>query len=238
MTAVADIRRELRSRANPARTRLLARYFKTGPKEYGAGDRFIGITVPQTRAIACRYRDLPADDIAALLSSPVHEERLCALLMLVDRYERGDDATKDRVYRFYLKNTRRINNWDLVDLSAPRIVGAHMLRTGDQGGRLLRLARSPNLWERRIAVLATFAFIGAGRHIPSFNVARVLLDDEQDLIHKAVGWMLREVGKRIGQETEEEFLHRQYRRMPRTMLRYAIERFPRRLRQAYLTGRI
>jgi 3-methyladenine DNA glycosylase AlkD len=238
MTRLDDLRREMRAAASTAKARLLARYFKTGAGQYGEGDVFLGVMVPQTRAVARRYRDLALADIAELLTSPNHEERLCALLILVGQYERGDSASKARLYRFYLKHTRHIDNWDLVDLSAPNIVGAEMLRTDDAGGRLQRLAKSRNLWERRIAVLATFPFIASGRHVPAFNVARLLLHDPHDLIHKALGWMLREVGKRIGQETEEEFLRPNYRQMPRTMLRYAIERFPRRLRQAYLTGRI
>jgi 3-methyladenine DNA glycosylase AlkD len=237
MTA-AQLRRELREHASPAKARILARFFKTGKGEYGEGDVFIGVMVPETRRVVRNYRGMPLGDVRELLLSPVHEERLCALLILVDTYRRGDATAKAAIYHFYLKNARRINSWDLVDISAPNIVGAEMLRTGDAGGRLQRLAKSRNPWERRIAVLATFPFIAAGRHVPSLNVARMLLGDEHDLIHKAVGWMLREVGKRISQETEEEFLRRHYRRMPRTMLRYAIERFPRRLREAYLTGRI
>ena len=233
-----DLRRELRTHADPGKARLLSGFFKTGPGEYGEGDVFIGVMVPQTRAVARTFRDIPLSEIEKLLSSDVHEERLCAVLLLVDRFKRGDSKLRRGLYRFYLKHASRVNNWDLVDLSAPTVVGRYLLETKDSGRILVKLARSKNLWERRIAILATFAFIGAGRHIPTFNIARMLLRDEHDLIHKAVGWGLREIGKRIGQDVEEEFLRKYYHRMPRTMLRYAIERFPRRLYRAYLDGRI
>jgi 3-methyladenine DNA glycosylase AlkD len=235
---LAELSRDLRSHASSQRALLLSRYFKTAPGQYGAGDTFIGVTVPQVRTVVRRYRGLPLSDAVELLRSPVHEERLCALLLMVDRYNRGEERATRSVVHAYLRNRRCINNWDLVDLSAPNILGDWLLRTKSSGAVLVRLARSRNLWERRIAILSTFAFIGAGRYVPTFNVARLLLTDGHDLIHKAVGWALREVGKRIDQETEEEFLRRHYRTMPRTMLRYAIERFPGRLRQAYLHGRV
>jgi 3-methyladenine DNA glycosylase AlkD len=232
------LKRELRAHASPAKARLLSRYFKTGPGEYGEGDVFIGVMVPQTRAVAKKFAGLPFSDIGELLASDIHEERLCALLILVHRFDHGDAATRRAVYRFYLSNADHVDNWDLVDLSAPNIVGEYLLRTKDSGTVLVRLAKSRNVWRRRIAVLATFAFIRAGRHVPTYNIARMLLDDDHDLVHKAVGWGLREVGKRIGQDVEEEFLKRHYRTMPRTMLRYAVERFPKRLALAYLNGRI
>jgi 3-methyladenine DNA glycosylase AlkD len=234
---LTDLKRELTARARPEHAHLLARYFKTGPGQYGEGDVFMGLTVPQVREVARTFYGLPLTDVRELLASEVHEERLCALLLLVHMFERGDAKTRRAVYRFYLSATDRINNWDLVDLSAPNIVGAYLLETKDSGAVLVKLAKSKNLWRRRIAMLATFAFIRSGRHVPTLNIARLLLTDEHDLIHKAVGWGLREVGKQISQEVEEEFLKKHYRRMPRTMLRYAIERFPKRLQQAYLTGR-
>jgi 3-methyladenine DNA glycosylase AlkD len=238
MATADDVRSALRVHASAQKAALLARYFKTGPGEYAEGDVFVGVMVPQSRAVARQFRDLPLAHLQELLASPVHEERLCALFILVAQYEHGDDDAKESVFRLYLRNTKRINNWDLVDCSAPKILGAHLLATKGSGSVLVKLARSRNLWERRIAMLATAAFIDAGRYLPTLNIARMLLDDQHDLIHKAVGWMLREVGKRIDRETEEEFLRRHYRTMPRTMLRYAVERFPKRLQQAYLAGRI
>lgn len=236
MASLADLKQALTEHANPKRAVLLSRYFKTGPGQYGEGDVFIGVTVPKVRVVARAYRDLPLAAVEELLNSPMHEERLCALLLLVHNFGRGDAKTRRAIYRFYIANTKHINNWDLVDLSAPNIVGEYLRETKDSGVILVKLAKSKNLWQRRIAIMATFAFIKAGRHVPTFNIARILVRDEHDLIHKAVGWMLREVGKRIGQETEEEFLQRHYKQMPRTMLRYAVERFPRKLYRAYLQG--
>lgn len=236
MVKPSDLKKALALHASPKRAAVLSRYFKTGPGEYGEGDVFIGLTASQVRAVVRAYRDAPLAVVMTLLKSPVHEERLCALLLLVHHFQRGDVKTRRTIYRFYLANTKYINNWDLVDLSAPNIVGEYLRQTKDSGKILMTLARSKNIWQRRIAVLATFAFIKVGRHVPSFNIARMLLRDEHDLIHKAVGWMLREVGKRIGQETEEEFLQRYYKTMPRTMLRYAMEQFPRKLYRAYLQG--
>jgi len=239
MTAELDeLRRKLRVHAGPVRARNLSRFFKTGPGQYGEGDVFIGVTVPQIRDVVHRYRDLPMPSALELLASPVHEERLCALLLLVHRFEHGTARERHAVYRAYMQNTRHINNWDLVDLSAPNIVGQYLLETKASGSVLVKMAASKNIWRRRIAILATFAFIRAGRHVPTFNIARLLLGDTHDLIHKAVGWMLREVGKRVGQDVEEEFLKKHYKHMPRTMLRYAVERFPRRLYYAYLSGKV
>jgi 3-methyladenine DNA glycosylase AlkD len=233
-----DIRRAVREQASSRRARDLARFFRTGPGEYGEGDRFLGVTVPQIRRIVRAYPDLSHKELSTLLLSEFHEERLCALLILVRQFERGDARTREAVYRYYLANLDRVNSWDLVDLSAPNIVGEYLAMSHGSGAVLERLAQSASLWERRIAILATAAFIRRGRHVPTFNIARMLLNDDHDLIHKAVGWMLREVGKRCGQEVEEDFLRRHYRRMPRTMLRYAIERFPKRLRLAYLNATI
>jgi len=229
------LRSELRSMADPEVAAFLQRFFKTGPGEYGEGDRFLGVRVPQVRRLARKARFLPLDDILELLQSPWHEERLLALILLVDCYQRAALLERDTIFRFYLQNTRFINNWDLVDASAEHIVGAH---TDPTDTSLLEgLARSDVLWERRIAMMATFYWIKQRDFGPALSIAELLLDDEHDLIHKAVGWMLREVGKR-DIETEEKFLRKHYRSMPRTMLRYAIERFPPESRRAYLCGEV
>jgi 3-methyladenine DNA glycosylase AlkD len=234
--SLAGLKQELAAHASAKQAVLLSRFFKTGPGQYGEGDVFIGVMVPKIRAVVRQFRDLPLGDVQELLDSPVHEERLCALLLLVHNFERGNAKTRRSIYRLYLANTARVNNWDLVDLSAPRIVGEYLRETKDSGKILMTFARSKNVWQRRIAILSTLPFIVHGRHVPTFNVARVLVRDEHDLIQKAVGWMLREVGKRVSQDTEEEFLQKYYKDMPRTMLRYAVERFPKKLYRAYLQG--
>src|SRR5512143_2883125 len=183
--SLAGLKQELVEHASPKQAALLSRFFKTGPGQYGEGDVFIGVMVPHIRAVARRYRDLPLTAVQELLSSPVHEERLCALLILVQKFERGDAKTQRAVYRCYLTNTAGINNWDLVDLSAPRIVGTYLLKTRDSGKILVTFARSKNIWRRRIAILSTLPFIMAGRHVPTFNIARMLVRDEHDLIQKA-----------------------------------------------------
>lgn len=207
------------------------RFFKTGPGEYGEGDRFLGVTVPTLRALAREHQDLPLKQITILLKSPWHEERVLALLILVRQYARGTLDQRQRIYRAYLAHTRHINNWDLVDCSAEHIVGAHLSNGGS--ATLVTLARSDNLWRRRIAVMATYYDIKRGAFRETLKLARLLLDDEHDLIHKAMGWMLREVGKR-DRDALEAFLKRHADRMPRTMLRYAIERFSPAGRRAWL----
>ena len=221
--------------ANPARAAVVSRFFKTAPGQYGAGDRFLGIAVPVLRRLAVKYDEASLRVLEGLLRSPWHEERLLALLILVRQYGKGDPAQREAIYRLYMRHTTRINNWDLVDCSAEHIVGAH-LRDSTRA-RLVRLARSKDLWERRIAMLATFHYIKRGEFDDTLRIARILRDDSHDLIHKAVGWMLREVGKR-DRKVEEAFLHQHAKRMPRTMLRYAIEHFPERLRQRYLNRRL
>jgi 3-methyladenine DNA glycosylase AlkD len=233
-----ELKEQLRAHASPQKARVLAGFFKTGPGQYGEGDVFLGVTVPHIRALVKKFHTLSLQEISELLNSEFHEERLCGLLLLVYRFERGDSKERRSIYRLYRAFMRRVNNWDLVDLSAPNIIGEYLLQTKDSGAVLVMLAKSKNLWYRRIAILATFAFIKRGNSVPTLNIARILLNDSEDLIHKAVGWMLREVGKRVGQDVEEEFLRKTYRRMPRTMLRYAIERFPRRLARAYMDGKI
>ncbi len=236
MNTVEDIRAEVRQLADPGKAKILQRFFKTGPGQYGEGDIFAGIMVPLIRKLVRKYRDIPLGVAVKLLQSPIHEERLLALFILVEKCRGGDDATCKRIYNLYLKNTRFINNWDLVDLSAEHIVGATL--DGTDRAPLYRLARSKNLWERRIAILATFHDIKRGIPDHTLALADVLLSDRHDLIHKAVGWMLREVGKRCSADTLRKFLQTRYRNMPRTMLRYAIERFPADERAAYLAGTI
>jgi 3-methyladenine DNA glycosylase AlkD len=230
------IQNELAGFSNPADASFLLRYFKTGPGQYGEGDRFRGIRLPVLRRLAKAHRDIPLDQAQLLLRSAYHEDRLLALLILVRRFAgAGDEAGRSEIYELYLSQTQFINNWDLVDVSAGRIVGAHL--SGKDRGPLYQLARSPSLWERRIAILATSHFIARGEYGDTLAIAAILLADKEDLIHKAVGWMLREVGKR-DMETEETFLRAHYRQMPRTMLRYAIERFPEDKRRSYLKGDI
>jgi 3-methyladenine DNA glycosylase AlkD len=231
---VREVRRLLQERASPEKAAFLPRFFKSGPGEYGEGDRFYGVVVPDCRAIAKAARDLDERSLEELLASPMHEERTVALLILVGRFERGGERERSRVYRLYRRNLGRVNNWDLVDASAPTIVGGYL--EGRDRSPLYRWARSKKLWERRIAMLATYRYIKKGDFGDALSIARILRDDGEDLIHKAVGWMLREIGNR-DREAEERFLRRHCRRMPRTMLRYAIEKFPARLRRAYLNGR-
>lgn len=226
------VRSELRSLRNSKKAEILSGFFKTGPGQYGEGDRFLGVTVPDIRRIVSRRRRTSLKQALALLRSAYHEERLAALLLLADRYERGNAAQKKEVFDLYLRNTAFINSWDLVDLTAPRIVGGQLF--GKSRRLLKRLAGSESLWERRIAVLATFYFIRKGKSRATLEMAKLLLDDPHELIHKAVGWMLREVGKRCSIEAECAFLDQYAAVMPRTMLRYAIERFPENLRTHYM----
>lgn len=230
MTA-AEIKRRLRTRADASRVAVLRRFFKTGPGQYGEGDEFIGVTVPTLREICRQCRGASLADIRLLLVSPIHEDRLLALLLLVDAFVRGNSTTRQGIYEFYRAHTARINNWDLVDSSAPAIVGGWL---HDRSRTPLRaLAKSPSLWERRIAIVATAYFIRRGECEDTLAIARLLLRDRHDLIHKAVGWMLREVGKKDG-AAERQFLAAHASEMPRTMLRYAIENFPAAEREAYL----
>ena len=231
MSTAAAIVKQLEALGNKQAALHLQRFFKTGKGEYAEGDRFFGITVPISRRVVKQHTDLPPGEIRKLLRSPYHEARLVALLIMVRAHQRGDAATRDRLHRLYLANTQYINNWDLVDLSAEHVVGAHL--GAGRHALLTQLARSRVLWERRIAMLATFSFIKQGYFDETLRIARLLLHDQHDLIHKAVGWMLREVGER-DRGVEEEFLTRHGRGMPRTMLRYAIEKFPPALRQQYM----
>lgn len=229
-----ELRSELQALSDPAKAKVLQRYFKTAPGEYGEGDVFMGIAVPQLRAISKKYKELSLPDIRILLYSKVHEERLVALLILVMKYNNEQD--KESLVQFYFDNIRQVNNWDLVDLSASNIIGLHLLQKKDRS-LLYKLAASDNLWEKRTAILATHSFIRSNDFEDTIRICRILLHDDSDLIQKAVGWTLREVGKR-SMSLEEEFLKRHYKKMKRTALRYAIERFPETKRRAYLEGKI
>ncbi len=226
-----QVKQELKKISNPSKAKILQRFFKTGKGEYGEGDIFLGIVVPEQRKISNKY-DLSLKEIQELLKSKIHEYRLVALFILILKYKKADEQLKKHIFNLYLKNTKNINNWDLIDLSAPNIVGNYLL--DKKRGILYKLSKSKSLWEKRIAILATFTFIGNGEWKDTLKISEILLNDEHDLIHKGVGWMLREVGKRVSQQKEEEFLKKYYKKMPRTMLRYAIERFPESKRKFYM----
>jgi len=230
-----NIRQKLQTLGNKEDAAFHQRFFKTGPGEYGEGDVFLGVRVPELRKLVKQYPDAGLKEARQLLTSSIHEERLLALLILVRNFSKENDSAKKRTYEFYLAKTRYINNWDLVDSSAEHIVGAFLM--DKDKAPLYQLARSDNLWERRIAIMATFHFIKHMAFSETLKISKILLQDEHDLIHKAVGWMLREIGKR-DMQTEEKFLKGRYGRMPRTMLRYAIEKFPEPKRQRYLKGTI
>jgi 3-methyladenine DNA glycosylase AlkD len=248
------LKQDLNKLRNPVRAKHSQRFFKTGKGEYGEGDIFLGITMPVQHQLAKKYRDLSLSDLQILLNSKIHEQRMIALLILVDQYEslrpkgrssfflcknsgillrnkKSKSELKKKIFDFYLSNTKNINNWDLVDLSAPNIVGEYLLTKNKS--ILYKLAKSKNLWERRIAILATFTFIKDNQYRDALKIGQLLLKDKHDLIHKAVGWMLREIGKR-NQSEEEKFLKKYYQVMPRTMLRYAIEKFNDNKRKYYL----
>jgi 3-methyladenine DNA glycosylase AlkD len=229
---LAALRKELYALADPADAKFLQGFFKTAPGQYGAGDKFLGLRVPDLRRLVREYPDLEYSQALEMLKSPWHEERLVALLFLVQTYRRGDDSAREKIHRAYLRNIRYINNWDLVDASAQYIVGQHL--NARSIGLLERLACSDDIWERRIAIVSTFYFTKMGEFRPTLKIAKLLVHDAHDLIHKAVGWMLREVGKR-DRKAEDAFLVRYYRKMPRTMLRYAIEHHPERVRKKYLS---
>lgn len=232
---VLSIQKELETLADSASAAFLQTFFKTGAGGYGAGDLFRGIRVPTLRALARKYRNLSLIETEKLLRSKFHEDRLLALFLLVQSFAKGDPDARKTIYDLYLANARFVNNWDLVDASAPNIVGSYLHDKNRQP--LYALARSSNLWERRIAIMATFHFIRRGCFADTLRLAEILLADRENLIHKATGWMLREVGKR-DLEIEEKFLRSVYRKMPRTMLRYAIEKFPTDERKKYLKGEI
>ena len=230
-----ELRKKIKSLGNPEISKTLKWFFKTGKGEYGEGDVFAGLKVPTQRKLAKEFRDLDFADLKMLLSSPVHEERLISLLILVDRFAKSSEKKKQIIFRFYLKNRKGINNWDLVDLSAPKIMGKYLLEKDKS--ILFKFALSKNLWERRIAILSTYEFIRNEDYYTTLRIAEILLEDNHDLIHKAVGWMLREIGNK-NLMAEENFLKIHYNKIPRTMLRYAIEKFPETKRKKYLQGKI
>lgn len=233
--SLAELKKKIRLIADKEIVETSKWFFKTGKGEYGEGDKFIGLKVPTQRKLAREFKELTLADLAQLLKSSVHEERLISLFILVDKYSKANEKTKKDIFKFYLKNRKGINNWDLVDISAPKILGKHLLKKDKT--ILFKFAVSKNLWERRIAILSTLEFIRNGDFKTTLQLCKILLNDEHDLIHKAVGWMLREIGKK-DIESEEKFLKASYKKMPRTVLRYAIEKFPETKRKKYLQGKI
>lgn len=230
----SDVQTALRAHIDPAKAAFYPRFFKTGPGQYGEGDKFLGITVPKTRAAIKPFRDLPLKEVEKLLLSEWHEDRLAALLILVWQYSRADQATQKEIYEFYLSHTNYINNWDLVDSSAEHIVGPYLDSRSDKMPVLMQLAKSESLWDRRIAILSTFHYIKKGRADETLAIADVLLHDSHDLIQKATGWMLREIGKRVDRSVLTDYLEIHAYDMPRTTLRYAIEHLPAEQRIRYL----
>jgi len=233
--SASEVRRELCALADPVKAAFFPRFFKAGPGEYAEGDRFLGVTVPKQRKLAKNFRALPRRSTRSLLRDPFHECRLTALLILVLQFERGDEATRAEIVAFYLDHLDFVNNWDLVDSSAHKILGPWL--DDKDRGILDELAATDHLWSQRVAVIATLHFIKQGDFDDLLRLAATLRDHPHNLIHKAVGWMLREVGER-DLKTEEKFLVKHYSKMPRTMLRYAIEKFPEKRRRAYLRGDI
>ena len=230
---INKIKKELQSHKNEAKAKILSGFFKTGKGQYGEGDIFLGLKVPETREISKRYINLSLGHLQKLLLSKVHEERLAALMILVEKYKKADSKNKKAIIDFYLKNAKNINNWDLVDLTADKILGDYLFNKDKL--ILFRLAKSDNLWERRIAVISTFYFIKNKKYGDTFKIVEILLKDNHDLIHKAAGWMLREVGKR-NEGKLCKFLDKNYKIMPRTMLRYAIERLNKGKKKVYMKG--
>ncbi|MDP2628473.1 MAG: DNA alkylation repair protein [Nanoarchaeota archaeon] len=231
------IKKEIQSLANPEQAKNLQRFFKTGKGQYGEGDVFFGLNSQQIKDVAKKFYETDLGNIQELINSKIHEERMCALRILIQQYKKAkkNPLQRRRIFEFYLKNSKKINNWDLVDVSAPNIVGDFLER--EDSGILRQLAISENLWEKRIAIVSTYTFIKKRKFGETLAISEILMNDEHDLIHKAVGWMLREVGKR-NMEVLEIFLATRYKKMPRTMLRYAIEKFPEEKRKAYLKGEI
>jgi 3-methyladenine DNA glycosylase AlkD len=236
MTVIDEIKKALREVASESDAVFLQRFFRTGPGEYGEGDKFLGVRVPATRKLVRQFKDVPLEDVLQLLQSEWHEERLLALLLMVHQYRRGSGDIKRAIYDAYLANARFVNNWDLVDSSAEHIVGPYLRESGRRDKVLTKLARSKNLWERRIAMLSTFHFIKHNEYDLTLNIAELLLSDTEDLIHKASGWMLREAGNR-DRAVLERFLTAHLHNMPRTMLRYAIEKLPEAKRLKFLKAK-
>jgi 3-methyladenine DNA glycosylase AlkD len=228
-----QVQNELRLYSSPKKAESSIRFFKTGKGQYGEGDKFIGVTVPEIRLVVKKYwKNLSIQETLDLLHSAFHEERLCAVIILGEKFKKGTSELKDEIYRLYLKNSSYINNWDLVDSSAHIIVGPYLEERNKEV--LEKLAKSELLWDRRIAMLATFHYIRKGENSTAFKIAKLLLNDKEDLMHKAVGWMLREISKKSGDNIVIDFLKANYKQLPRTTLRYAIERMPN--KDKYLIG--
>jgi len=234
VSSLMTVRAAIRSAADPVYAEKVRRFFKTGPGEYGEGDIFIGVRVPVLRKIAACHRDISLDEITALLCSPVHEDRMTALIFLTLRFKKATQEEQKKIYTIYMEHTRYINNWDLVDISAPYIPGAYLFPDGKS--ELTALVKSKNLWERRIAIVSAYYFIKNRAFNPVITLSEMLLADREDLLHKAAGWMLREAGKR-DIKVLTDFLDKHCRNMPRTMLRYAVEKLPERMRKRYRTAR-
>lgn len=226
----------LRKRASKERAAVNMRFFKTGKGQYGEGDQFIGVTVPNTRIVAKTFIELSMSGVKKLLRSPIHEVRLLGVILWTMQFAKGDDRNRKAIFDAYLASASRMNNWDLVDTSAPTIVGEWLV--GRDRRVLSRLAKSKLLWERRIAIVATYAFIRRGDASTTFVIADLVMNDGEDLMHKATGWMLREVGKKCGRKALVDYLKPRYTAMPRTMLRYAIEHFPAVERKRWLLGKV
>lgn len=231
MPSLAQLKKELKESSNSKQAKILQRFFKTGKGEYGEGDIFLGVKVPDQRKMAGNFRELSLENLEKLLNSKIHEHRMTALFILIKKYKKVNSQEKKIIFDFYLKNIKNINNWDLVDISAPKIIGDYLLEKPKK--ILCQFAKSKNLWKRRIAIISTHTFIRNNKFDDTLRISKILLTDKHDLIHKAVGWMLREAGKR-DQKIEEEFLKKHYSKMPRTMLRYAIEKFDEKKRKFYL----
>ncbi len=234
ITTATLAKKILRSYVNPEKAAFFPSFFKTGKGQYGEGDTFIGVTVPLTRSVAKRCEDMPLSEIETLLDDPIHECRFLALEILVMQFESGTGDTRTKIFRFYRDHLKQVNNWDLVDTSAPYIVGPHLDAGGDTS-LLDRFAKSAHLWTQRVAIVSTYHFIRKGELRHTFRIADLLTGHPHDLIHKAVGWMLREAGKK-DEAALKQYLQTRYATMPRTMLRYAIERFEAGERKRYLAG--
>lgn len=235
MKIIQDLEKDLAKEANSEKAEILQKFFKTREGEYGHGDIFLGITVPKSRMMAKKYSDLPFEAIKRLLNSKIHEKRIIALLVLVENFSKGNCAEKRKIFDFYLENKNRVNNWDLVDLSASKIIGEYLVHKPKNV--LYHLAKSKGLWDKRIAIIATFQFVKNGKFFDTLKISKILLKDKHDLIQKAVGWMLREVGKRDAR-VEKYFLKKYYKNISRTTLRYAIEKFPEVERKKFLFGKM
>jgi len=232
-----ELKRDLQEHASPEKAELYQRFFKTGKGQYGEGDVFLGLTMPEQRQVAKKYSNLSLAKIQELLKSKIHEHRMTSLIILVNKYKKASEEDKANIFNFYLKNTKKINNWDLVDVTCPNIVGEFLYRNKKHRKILYELSRSKNLWEKRIGIISTMYFIKYHEFEDTLAISEILLNDSHDLIHKAVGWMLREIGKK-DQAILEDFLKTHYKDIPRTTLRYSIERFEEDKRKKYLMGEI